>query len=186
MFKVGANKKKFVTVVDAVDRSGREDGQPTRKDKRREMYTPRAALREAAATGAEVPKRAAEPKVKAAAAAPAKKTAPRKKATQSATGGAPKGFYRQVNKVKYDNHALLAMDAIMEEKGVISLEDVKALRADVDDGKRVTAIEIGTLEFVLNGGGGKYAYNCDGDAKAFLTEEIAALKAKMEGDAGAR
>jgi hypothetical protein len=177
-------------VVDAVDRSGRADGQPTRKDKRREMYTPRAALREAAATGAEVPKRAAEPKVKAAAAAaaaaPAKKTAPQKKATQSATGGAPKGFYRQVNKVKYDNHALLAMDAIMEEKGVISLEDVKALRADVDDGKRVTAIEIGTLEFVLNGGGGKYAYNCDGDAKAFLTEEIAALKAKMEGDAGAR
>ena len=217
-------------MVDAIDRSGREDGQPTRKDKRREMYTPRAALREAAATGAEVPKRAAEPKVKAAAAAPAKKAAPQKKATQSATGGAreaaatgaevpkraaepkvkaaaaapakkaapqkkatqsatrgaPKGFYRQVNKVKYDNHALLAMDAIMEEKGVISLEGVKALRADVDDGKRVTAIEVGTLEFVLNGGGGKYAYNCDDAAKAFLTEEIAALKAKMEGDAGAR
>ena len=33
-FKVGANKKKFVTVVDAVDRSGRADGEPTRKDKR--------------------------------------------------------------------------------------------------------------------------------------------------------
>jgi hypothetical protein len=184
MFKVGANKKKFVTVVDAVDRSGREDGQPTRKDKRREMYTPRAALREAEATGAEVPKRVAEPKVKAATAAPApaKKAAPQKKATS----GTAKGFYRQVNKVKYDNHALLAMDAIMEEKGVISLEDVKALRADVDDGKGVTPIELGTLEFVLNGGGGKYAYNCDDDAKAFLTEEIAAIKAKMEGDAGAR
>ena len=167
-------------MVDAIDRSGREDGQPTRKDKRRAMYSPRAALREAAATGAEAPKRVAEPKVKAAA------PAPQKKATQSATGGAPKGFYRQVNKVKYDNHALLAMDAIMEEKGVLSLEDVKAMRADVDDGKRVTAIEVGTLEFVLNGGGGKYAYNCDADAKAFLTEEIAALKAKMEGDAGAR
>jgi hypothetical protein len=66
------------------------------------------------------------------------------------------------------------------------LEDAKALRADVDDGKGVTRIELGTLEFVLNGGGGKYAYNCDDDAKAFLTEEIAAIKAKMEGDAGAR
>jgi len=183
-FKVGANKKKFVTVVDAVDRSGREDGQPTRKDKRREMYSPRAVLREAEATGAEVPKRVAEPKVKAATAAPApaKKAAPQKKATS----GTAKGFYRQVNKVKYDNHALLAMDAIMEEKGVISLEDAKALRADVGDGKGVTRIELGTLEFVLNGGGGKYAYNCDDDAKAFLTEEIAAIKAKMEGDAGAR
>jgi len=54
-FKVGANKKKFVTVVDAVDRSGREDGQPTRKDKRREMYSPRAVLRAAAEEGIDSP-----------------------------------------------------------------------------------------------------------------------------------
>ena len=47
MFKVGANKKKFVTVVDAVDRSGRADGQPTRKDKRKAMYSPRAVVRAA-------------------------------------------------------------------------------------------------------------------------------------------
>ena len=44
-FKVGVNKKKFVTVVDAVDRRGREDGQPTRKEKRRETYAPRAVVR---------------------------------------------------------------------------------------------------------------------------------------------
>ena len=44
-FKVGANKKRFVTVVDAVDRRGREDGQPTRKEKRRETYAPRAVVR---------------------------------------------------------------------------------------------------------------------------------------------
>ena len=44
-FKVGAKKKKFVTVVDAVDRRGREDGQPTRKEKRRETYAPRAVVR---------------------------------------------------------------------------------------------------------------------------------------------
>lgn len=50
-FKVGANKKKYVTVVDAVDRSGRADGQPTRKDKRHAMYTPRAVQRAAAEEG---------------------------------------------------------------------------------------------------------------------------------------
>ena len=50
-FKVGANKKKFVTVVDAVNRSGRADGQPTRKDKRAAMYSPRAVIRAAAEEG---------------------------------------------------------------------------------------------------------------------------------------
>ena len=50
-FKVGANKKKFVTVVDAVNRSGRADGQPTRKDKRAAMYSPRAVVRAAAEEG---------------------------------------------------------------------------------------------------------------------------------------
>ena len=50
-FKVGANKKKFVTVVDAVNRSGRADCQPTRKDKRAAMYSPRAVIRAAAEEG---------------------------------------------------------------------------------------------------------------------------------------
>ena len=48
---MGANKKKYVTVVDAVDRSGRADGQPSRKDKRHAMYTPRAVARAAAEEG---------------------------------------------------------------------------------------------------------------------------------------
>jgi hypothetical protein len=55
MFKVGANKKKFVTVVDAVDRSGRADGQPTRKDKRKAMYSPRAVVRAAQEEGISAP-----------------------------------------------------------------------------------------------------------------------------------
>lgn len=54
-FKVGANKKKFVTVVDAVDRSGRADGQPTRKDKRKAMYSPRAVVRAALEEGISAP-----------------------------------------------------------------------------------------------------------------------------------
>ena len=46
--------------------------------------------------------------------------------------------------------------------------------------------ELRTLEFVLNGGGGKYEYNVSEDAKAFLAETIAAEKAKADADAGAR
>ena len=49
LFKPGANGKKTVRVVDRVKRGGREDGKPSRKDKRRELYTPRAQQREAAA-----------------------------------------------------------------------------------------------------------------------------------------
>jgi len=45
LFKIGANKKQFVRVVDAVDRSGREDGKPTRREKKLKLYTPRAQLR---------------------------------------------------------------------------------------------------------------------------------------------
>jgi hypothetical protein len=50
LFKPGANGKKTVRVVDVV-KGGREDGQPSRRDKRRELYTPRAQQR-AAAEGA--------------------------------------------------------------------------------------------------------------------------------------
>ena len=49
LFKPGKNGKKTVRVVDAVQRGGRPDGKPTRKDKRRELYTLRAQQREAAA-----------------------------------------------------------------------------------------------------------------------------------------
>ena len=176
LFKVGKDKKKFVTVIDAVDRSGRADGQPTRKDKRRAMYSPRAEVRAAEESGVAVAVRTVEA---------TKASAPQKKVTKS-SGAAPKGFYRQVNKVKYDNHALLAMDAIMASKGSINKADAESLLKDVQDGKGVTAIELGTLEFVLNGGGGKYSYVCDADAKSFLASTIAQLKAKSDSESGAR
>ena len=48
LFKPGANGKKTVRVVDPVARGGREDGKPSRRDKRRELYTPRAEQRAAA------------------------------------------------------------------------------------------------------------------------------------------
>mmetsp|Transcript_13895 Transcript_13895/g.38021 ORF Transcript_13895/g.38021 Transcript_13895/m.38021 type:complete len:161 (+) Transcript_13895:80-562(+) len=48
LFKPGANGKKTVRVVDVVKRGGREDGKPSRRDKRRELYTPRAEQRAAA------------------------------------------------------------------------------------------------------------------------------------------
>ena len=187
-FKVGANKKKFVTVVDAVDRSGRADGQPTRKDKRRAMYTPREDLRWAEESGTPVEVRTVEPTVRSAAAAPvaAPKATKATKATTSKTAsGPPKGQYRQVNKIRYDNHALLAMDAIMAAKGELNLDDCKAMYADVQDGVRVTKTECDTLEFVANGGGGKYAYKCTEEAKAHLLDRAAAERAKF-GEGGAR
>lgn len=49
LFKPGAKGKKTVRVVDVVKRGGREDGKPSRREKRRELYTPRAQQREAAA-----------------------------------------------------------------------------------------------------------------------------------------
>lgn len=49
LFKPGAKGKNTVRVVDRVEKGGREDGKPSRKDKRRELYTPRAQQREAAA-----------------------------------------------------------------------------------------------------------------------------------------
>jgi len=177
-FKVGANKKKFVTVVDAVDRSGREDGQPTRKDKRRAMYTPRAIVREALANGTEVPTRAVE----ATTSSSSKSAAPKKQLSRSTT----KGFYRQISKVKYCNLSLLIVDEAMEKNGVVSRDDAVAFYQHMLDGSGVTPTELRTLEFVLNGGGGKYEYNVADDAKAFLTETIAAEKAKAETDAGAR
>ena len=47
VFKPGANGKKTVGVVEYVKKGGREDGKPSRRDKRRELYTPRAEQRAA-------------------------------------------------------------------------------------------------------------------------------------------
>ena len=44
-FKVGAKGRKFVEVVDVKEKGGREDGFPSRRDRRRELYTPRAEQR---------------------------------------------------------------------------------------------------------------------------------------------
>lgn len=48
LFKPGANGKKTVRVVDYEKKGGREDGLPSRRDKRKELYTPRAEQRAAA------------------------------------------------------------------------------------------------------------------------------------------
>ena len=188
-FRVGANKKKYVTVVDGVDRSGREDGAPTRKDERRAMYTPRAVVREALERGEEVPKRAA---TATRAAATARKTrateAATRKKTLARTGSAaaPKGFYRQVSKVRYCNLSLLLMDEIMETNGVIVKADAEKFYEHMLDGPGVTPTELASLEFVLNGGGGPYTYVTDAEAKAFLAEKIAQTRGELESDAGAR
>ena len=200
-FKVGANKKKFVTVVDAVDRSGRADGQPTRKDKRKAMYSPRAVVREALENGTAAPTRTvvatrrsaaadapakAEKTAKAPAKAKAATTTVKKTLTKSGSAAAPKGFYRQVSKVRYCNLSLLLMDEAMEANGVLTEADVKRFHDHMLDGQGVTPTELATLEFVLNGGGGKYSYVVDDAAKAFLEATIAAERATLESEGGAR
>merc|ERR1719503_261303 len=138
-FKVGANKKKFVTVVDAVDRSGRADGQPTRKDKRKAMYSPRAVVREALENGTAAPTRTVVATRRSAAAdAPAKAE---KTLTKSGSAAAPKGFYRQVSKVRYCNLSLLLMDEAMEANGVLTEADVKLFHDHMLDGQGVTPTE---------------------------------------------
>ena len=136
-FKVGAKKKKFVTVVDAVDRRGREDGQPTRKDKRRAMYTPRAAVREALANGTEAPARAVEATT---ASSSSERAAPEGKFSRSTT----KGFYRQISGVKYCNFSLLILDEAMEKNGVVSRDDAAAFYEHMLDGSGVTPTELRT------------------------------------------
>ena len=74
----------------------------------------------------------------------------------------------------------------MEKNGVVSRDDAAEFYEHMLDGPGVTPTELRTLEFVLNGGGGKYEYNVSEDAKAFLAETIAAEKAKADADAGAR
>merc|ERR1719503_325010 len=173
-FKVGANKKKFVTVVDAVDRSGRADGAPTRKV----VATRRSAAADAPAK--------AEKTAKAPAKAKAATTTVKKTLTKSGSAAAPKGFYRQVSKVRYCNLSLLLMDEAMEANGVLTEADVKGFHDHMLDGQGVTPTELATLEFVLNGGGGKYSYVVDDAAKAFLEATIAAERATLESEGGAR
>ena len=143
------------------------------------MYTPRAAAREALANGTEAPARAVEATT---ASSSSESAAPKGKFSRSTT----KGFYRQISSVKYCNFSLLILDEAMEKNGVVSRDDAAEFYEHMLDGPGVTPTELRTLEFVLNGGGGKYKYNVSEDAKAFLAETIAAEKAKADADAGAR
>ena len=198
-FSTGAGKKTFVAVVDRVERAGREDGAPTRKDKRRAMYTPRAVVREALERGEEVPKRTLTATVRATTAAKTKTAAktttaasPKAEAPMKQTrakagsAAAPKGFYRQVSKVRYCNLSLLLMDEAMEANGVITKADAERFHEHMLDGHGVTPTELATLEFVLNGGGGPYTYVTDAEAKAYLETKIAQARARLDSESGAR
>ena len=128
----------------------------------------------------------AEKTAKAPAKAKAATTTVKKTLTKSGSAAAPKGFYRQVSKVRYCNLSLLLMDEAMEANGVLTEADVKRFHDHMLDGQGVTPTELATLEFVLNGGGGKYSYVVDDAAKAFLEATIAAERATLESEGGAR
>ena len=92
--------------------------------------------------------------------------------------------YRMVESRRYDEAALATADAGARRSGKITLATAKAIVKSVEDGGArwgVTQTEIDTIRFVVNGGGGAYAYETQPAARKFLEE----FAAKAEGQAAA-
>ena len=92
--------------------------------------------------------------------------------------------YRMVESRRYDEAALATADAGARRSGKITLATAKAIVKSVEDGGArwgVTQTEIDTIRFVMNGGGGAYAYEAQPAARKFLEE----FAAKAEGQAAA-
>ena len=92
--------------------------------------------------------------------------------------------YRMVESRRYDEAALATADAGARRSGKITLATAKAIVKSVEDGGArwgVTQTEIDTIRFVMNGGGGAYAYETQPAARKFLEE----FAAKAEGQAAA-
>ena len=92
--------------------------------------------------------------------------------------------YRMVESRRYDDAALATADAGARRSGKITLATAKAIVKSVEDGGArwgVTQTEIDTIRFVMNGGGGAYAYETQPAARKFLEE----FAAKAEGQAAA-
>jgi len=89
---------------------------------------------------------------------------------------APEGFYRTINRKKYDNQALLLADAMMAADGKISRAGVEKIYENVFDGAGVTAIELETLALLLAGGDGKYSYKLSDGAISYLQPRVDARR----------
>ena len=93
---------------------------------------------------------------------PTKSTKKKKAAT--AAKKTTTGAYRTVEKVKYDNFALLKFDELMEKNSMISMEEFKAI---YPEDVKMKAVEKRTVEFLLKGGGGKFSYALNEEAKGY-------------------
>ena len=87
-----------------------------------------------------------------------------KKSTATKKKAASTGAYRTVEKVKYDNIALLKFDELMEKNSTITADDFKAI---YPEDAKMKAVEKRTVEFLLKGGGGKFSYSLSEEAKGY-------------------
>ena len=88
----------------------------------------------------------------------------KKKKAAAAAKKTTTGAYRTVEKVKYDNFALLKFDELMEKNSMISMEEFKAI---YPEDVKMKAVEKRTVEFLLKGGGGKFSYALNEEAKGY-------------------
>ena len=91
-----------------------------------------------------------------------KPTTTKKKAATKTKKAPSTGAYRTVEKVKYDNVALLKFDELMEKNSTITADDFKAI---YPEDAKMKAVEKRTVEFLLKGGGGKFSYALNEEAK---------------------
>ena len=93
-----------------------------------------------------------------------KPTTTKKKAATKTKKAPSTGAYRTVEKVKYDNVALLKFDELMEKNSMSSMEEFKAI---YPEDVKMKAVEKRTVEFLLKGGGGKFSYALNEEAKGY-------------------
>ena len=93
-----------------------------------------------------------------------KPTTTKKKAATKTKKAPSTGAYRTVEKVKYDNVALLKFDELMEKNSTITAGDFKAI---YPQDAKMKAVEKRTVEFLLKGGGGKFSYALNEEAKGY-------------------
>jgi len=88
-------------------------------------------------------------------------------------GRAPQ--YRTIEREKYDEKICYIADVSMHRFNTVDLACARAMYASALDGGSywgVTAIELKTLRFILEGGAGKHSYSVTADAKKYLTAAV--------------
>ena len=91
--------------------------------------------------------------------------------------------YRTIERVKYDENACHIADVAMQTQGKVGLACAKAIHASVEDGGShwgITDTELRTVEMIIEGGRGDYAYVMDGAAMKYLKDLVVSERRKRE------